>query len=102
MKNLSMLIHDDVKQSLADALRDMPEVTGFTLTPVESHGSQDARDVMLSARDRVVGFTPHVRVDMILNDIDVGKVIEALRTNNCGAAGRCNYWITPVEEIGKL
>lgn len=102
MKNLTILVHADIKQSLADVLRARPEIAGFTFTAVEGHGPQDERDAMLSTRDRVVGYTPHVRVDMVLHDADVDKVLEALRKENCGVVGRCIYWVTPVDRFDEL
>ena len=44
-----------------------------------SHGAQDERDLTRSARDRVVGCIPHVRVDIMLKGEDVEAVLAALR-----------------------
>ena len=54
MKNLTLIVHADIQQALADVLRALPGVTGFTFTPVERHGPQDERDSSLSTRERVV------------------------------------------------
>jgi len=102
MKNLTLIVHADIKQALADVLRALPEVTGFTFTLVESHGPQDERDAFLSARDRVVGYTPHVRVDLTLDDADVDKVLAALQVSDCGVGGRGVYWVTRLERQGRL
>lgn len=102
MKNLTLIVHADIRQALADVLRGLKEVEGFTFTSVEGHGPQDENNPQLSARDRVVGYTPHVRVDIVLNDKDVDKVLEALRESNCGVAGRGVYWVAPVEKHGRL
>ena len=102
MRKLTLIVHADIQQALADALRAMPEVPGFTFTPVEGHGPQEGRDAFLSARDRVVGYVPHVRVDLLLEDRDVETVLEALQVSSCGAAGRGVYWVTRVERHGRL
>lgn len=102
MKNLTLIVHADIRQALADVLRGLKEIDGFTFTSVEGHGPQDERDPSLSARDRVVGYTPHVRVDIVLEDRDADAVLEALRTSNCGVAGRCLYWMTTVTRQGRL
>ncbi len=102
MKNLTLIVHADINQPLADMLRGLKEVEGFTFTPVEGHGPQDERDPKLSAHDRVVGYTPHVRVDIVLDDKDVDKVLQALRESNCGVVGRGIYWVAPVERHGRL
>jgi nitrogen regulatory protein P-II 1 len=101
MKKLTLIVHADIEQALADMLRGLKQVPDFTFTHVEGHGSQDERDPSLSARDRVVGYTPHVRVDMVLEDKDMPTVVEALRRHG-GVAGRGIYWSTPVDDHGRL
>ncbi|OGW62926.1 MAG: hypothetical protein A2638_01835 [Nitrospirae bacterium RIFCSPHIGHO2_01_FULL_66_17] len=101
MKNLTLIVHADIKQALADVLRGLKGVSGFTFTPVEGHGPQDERDPQLSARDRVVGFTPHVRVDILLEDADVRGVLERLRASG-GLVGNGVYWVTRLEDQGRL
>ena len=102
MKNLTLIVHADVEQALADTLRSLKQVSGFTFIHVEGHGAQDGRDATLSARDRVVGYTPQVRVDILLEDDDVDVVLQALRAAECGLAGRGIYWVAPVENFDKL
>jgi len=102
MKNLTLIVHSDIKQALADVLRGLEEVEGFTFTPVEGHGPQDERDAFLSARDRVVGYVPHVRVDILLEDAVVDDVLNALQQSQSGVAGRCVYWVTTVARQGRL
>lgn len=102
MKALTLIIHADIQQALADALRGLKQVSGFTFTHVEGHGTQDERDPLLSARDRVVGYTPHVRVDIVLNDKDMDAVLDALRESHGGLVGRGIYWVTDVIKQGRL
>lgn len=96
MKKLTLIVHTDIEQPLADLLRSLPQVSDFIFTQVEAHGAQDERDHALSARDRVVGYTPHVRVDLILTEADIETVLTALRASPIGIAGRGVYWVTPV------
>lgn len=102
MKNLVMVVHADIQQRLADELRTLPQVAGFTFTHVEGHGPQSRHDPSVSARDLVVGYTPHVRVDILLADEDVESVLDALRASGCGVAGRGVYWVTSIVEHGRL
>ena len=102
MKILTLIVFADVKQVLADTLHGLKQVSGFTFTDVEGHGAKDGRDPTLSARDHVVGYVPHVRVDILLENKDVADVLDALRNSQCGLAGRGRYWITEVESQGQL
>ncbi len=101
MKNLTLIVHADIEQTLADLLRSLPQVSQFTFTHIEGHGAQDERDPSLSARDRVVGYTPQIRVDVVIGDADASAVLDAIRRNG-GVAGRGRYWVTPVEAYGQL
>jgi len=73
----------------------------FTFTHIEGHGPQDERDPSLSARDRVVGYTPQVRVDIVIGDEDAPTVLNAIRRNS-GVIGRGVYWMTTIEQNGRL
>lgn len=100
MKNLTLIVHAEAKQALADTLRNL--VSDFSFTHIEGHGPQDETDPQLSIHDRVVGYTPHLRVDILLDDNAVDDVLQALRLADCGLSGRGSYWITAVEKYGKL
>lgn len=102
MKNLVMIVHANVQQDLADCLRTLGQVQGFTFCHAEGHGSQVEQDPFLSARDRVVGYVPRVRVDVLLDDVDVDAVISALGASDCGVAGQGMYWVLPAEKCGRF
>ena len=102
MKILTLIVHANTQQELGDQLRTLSEVSGFTFSPVEGHGAQVERDPFLSARDKVVGYTPRVRVDILLDDADVSVVLEALRQAENTVTGQGVYWTIPVEDGGHL
>lgn len=102
MKHLTLIIHTNTQQDLADQLRGMEQVSGFTFSHVEGHGVQAESDPFLSARDKVVGYTPRVRVDILLEDSDVESVLDILRNSTYGVEGHSIYWVTAVEQSGRL
>ncbi len=106
MKHLTLIIHTNVQQDMADQLRNLEQVSGFTFSHVEGHGVQAESDPFLSARDKVVGYTPRIRVDILLEDSNVESVLDALRNNTYGVEGadkyRGIYWVTAVEQNGRL
>ena len=101
MKKLTLIVHANTQQMLADTLRGIPKVQGFNFTHIEGHGAQDERDPTLSARDLVVGYTPQVRVDIVLEDADVATVLAVLRDNG-SVTGRGVYWVAALEKFGQL
>lgn len=103
MKHLTLIIHTNAQQDLADELRNLEQqVTGFTFSHVEGHGVQVESDPFLSARDKVVGYTPRVRVDILLEDGNVESVLDTLRSTTYGVEGNGIYWLTAVEQSGRL
>lgn len=102
MKNLTLMAHDGIERTLADLLRGLVEVSGFAFTRVEGHSVQDELDPLLSPRDHVVGYTPHVRVDILLRDEYVDTVLAALSNSQSGVTGKVRYWLTTVEREGQL
>lgn len=102
MKILTLISHASAQQDLADRLRTLSQISGFTFTHVEGHGVQAEDDPFLSARDKVVGYTPRVRLDILLNDDDVDDVLNILRHMGNNISGQSVYWITPAEQGGHL
>jgi nitrogen regulatory protein P-II 1 len=102
MKHLTLIIHTNVQQDMADQLRSLEQISGFTFSHAEGHGVEVESDPFLSARDKVVGYTPRIRVDILLEDGDVDLVLESLRKTTNGVEGQGIYWVTAVEQSGHL
>jgi nitrogen regulatory protein P-II 1 len=103
MKSLTMVIHTDDQQDLNNQLRVIDQVQGFTISHVEGHGIELEQDAFLSARDDVVGSSPRMKADIVLQDSDVDTVLDALR--DVVANGKMKgayYWVTSVEQNGHL
>lgn len=102
MKLLTLIVHTDVQQDLTALLRSMDEVSGFTFIHVEGHGEELESDKFLSARDKVVGYAPRMRAELLLEDRNVDTVLAALCDKKHNIAGQGIYWVTPVEKGGHL
>lgn len=83
-----MTAHLDAKQALAVTLRCLKQSSGFTHTPVECHGAKDGRDLILSARDLMVGCMLQVCVDILLHDGNVAYMQLPLHTADCSLKGK--------------
>ena len=102
MKNLVMIIHASAQQDVADELRKLDQAQGFTFCPVEGYGAQADRDPLLSARDKVVGYIPRIRVDILLEDADVDAVLGALQSTSNDINDAGIFWVADVEKSGRL
>lgn len=101
MKSLNIVIHAGAQQELADTLRTLEQVQGFTFTHVEGHSDHSDADPFLSARDKVVGYVPRVQVTVLLADADIGVVLSVLLAEE-SFRGQGVYWVSPVEQMGRL
>jgi nitrogen regulatory protein P-II 1 len=99
MKNLVLVIPANVYQSVTDKLREL-SIPGFTLAHVEGHGAHTARDTFMSAHDRVVGFVPRVRIDVVLPEEAVDEVVAALTDTGSELAAHGAWWVSPVDRFG--
>lgn len=102
MKVLVMIVHNNSQTDLADLLRSHKQVQEFTFTHVEGHGLQEAHDTLLSVRDRVVGYTPRVRVDILIDHNHIEAVLKSVRSMSKSGAELGTYWVTDVIHSGRL
>ena len=101
MKKLVLIVNSSVYQAVTDHLRALG-VSGFTVSHIEGHGPHTGDDQFLSARDRVVGFVPRVRVVIVLAAEQVTNVLDALCGPDAGLAGHGAYWVSSVERFGQF
>ena len=101
MKKLYRVVHTSLQQELADCLRGL-KLESFMFTHIEEHSSQLKQDAFLSARDKVVGYVPKVRVDIIMEDERAETLLDELRGSGVSFAGKGVYWVCDVGEVGEL
>ncbi|MEC4678694.1 MAG: DUF3240 family protein [Nitrospirota bacterium] len=106
MKCLTLIVAASVKRDLADRLRTIEAVEGFTILSCEGHRSETQHDAFLSVRDRVVGYVPRVRVDVILENEEVQVVIKALKKSfftDDENRTRIGIWfVTDIQAFGEI
>ena len=87
MKKIEAIIKpfklDDVKDALNEA-----GIHGMTVTEVKGFGRQKGHTELYRGAEYVVEFLPKIKIEAIVSDEDVEKVIEAIlktaRTGNIG------------------
>lgn len=102
MKLLTLIMHTDVQQDLVTLLNSLEDIPGFTFMHAEGHGEEKESDKFLSARDKVVGFAPRIRTELLMEDKDVDTVLAAIRREMDTSSGQGVYWVTAVEKGGHL
>jgi nitrogen regulatory protein P-II 1 len=89
---------DDVKQALHDV-----GVAGMTVSEVQGHGRQRGHTEVYRGAEYVVDFVPKVRLEIVVDDADVARVIDAIvDAARTGQIGDGKAWTTPVEDLVRI
>ena len=78
-------------------------VTGMTVSEVSGYGRQKGHTEVYRGAEYDVALVPKVRLEVVLEDADVGAVaaavVEAART---GRIGDGKVWVSPVESVVRV
>ncbi|MDN3986423.1 P-II family nitrogen regulator [Zwartia vadi] len=102
MKQVTAIIKpfklDEVREALAEV-----GVNGLTVTEVKGFGRQKGHTELYRGAEYVVDFLPKIRVEMVVADEAVERVIEAIvRAARTGKIGDGKIFVTPVEQAIRI
>jgi nitrogen regulatory protein P-II 1 len=89
---------DDVK----DALHEIG-VSGITVTEVKGFGRQKGHTELYRGAEYVVDFLPKVKVEVVVEDVLVENVIEAItQAARTGRIGDGKIFVLPIDEAVRI
>jgi nitrogen regulatory protein P-II 1 len=89
---------DEVKQALSEV-----GVAGLTATEVKGFGRQKGHTELYRGAEYVVDFLPKVKVEVVVADQIVGRVVEAIeRAAKTGRIGDGKIFVFAVEEVIRI
>jgi nitrogen regulatory protein P-II 1 len=89
---------DEVKEALSGV-----GVAGLTATEVKGFGRQKGHTELYRGAEYVVDFLPKVKVEVVVGDGQVGKVVEAIeRAAKTGRIGDGKIFVLPVDEVVRI
>ncbi|NPA11236.1 MAG: P-II family nitrogen regulator [Epsilonproteobacteria bacterium] len=102
MKKIEAIIKpfklDDVKEALFEV-----GITGITVSEVKGHGRQQGHTELYRGAEYVVDFLPKVKIELIVKEEDVEKVIEAITESaRTGKIGDGKIFVIPVERVIRI
>ncbi len=102
MKQVTAIIKpfklDEVREALADV-----GVNGLTVTEVKGFGRQKGHTELYRGAEYVVDFLPKIRVEMVVPDDAVERVIDAIvRAARTGKIGDGKIFVTAVEQAIRI
>ena len=102
MKKIEAIIKpfklDDVKEELFEI-----GITGITVSEVKGHGRQQGHTELYRGAEYVVDFLPKIKIELIVKEEDVEKVIEAIiKGARTGKIGDGKIFVIPVEKVIRI
>jgi len=89
---------DEVREAMADV-----GVTGLTVTEVKGFGRQKGHTELYRGAEYVVDFLPKVKVEVVVADESVERVIEAItKAAHTGKIGDGKIFVTSVEQVIRI
>ena len=102
MKLLTAIIKPFKLDEVKDALNEIG-IQGITVTEVKGFGRQKGHTELYRGAEYVVDFLPKVKMEIVVKDDMVNKVIETIE--NAARAGRIGdgkIFVTTVEEVVRI
>ncbi len=89
---------DDVRSGL-----ELVDVAGMTVGEVSGYGRQRGHTEFYRGADYHVDFVPKVRVELVVDDAAVDRVVDAVvKAARTGKIGDGKVWVTPVETVVRV
>jgi nitrogen regulatory protein PII len=89
---------DDVKEALKGA-----GVQGLTVSEARGFGRQGGHTETYRGTEYRIDFVPKVRVEVVVDDSDADRVVEAIRTGAAtGKIGDGKIWVSDVSRLVRI
>ena len=89
---------DDVREALGDI-----GISGMTVSEVKGFGRQKGHTELYRGAEYVVDFLPKVKLELVVQDEDVERSIEAItKSAHTGKIGDGKIFVTQVERVIRI
>ena len=89
---------DEVKEAL-----EAYGISGMTVSEASGYGRQRGHSEVYRGAEYTVDFVPKVRLEVLVDDLDAGSVIEVvLKAAQTGRIGDGKIWSTPVDDVVRV
>ncbi len=99
MKLVTAVIKPHQLDAVKEALHALG-VSGMTVSEVQGYGRQKGHTEVYRGAEYTVEFLPKIRIDVIIDEIDADKVVDAVvAAARTGKIGDGKVWVTSVDEV---
>jgi nitrogen regulatory protein P-II 1 len=89
---------DEVKEAL-----EAYGISGMTISEASGYGRQRGHSEVYRGAEYTVDFVPKVRVEVLVDDLDAGSVIDViLKAAQTGRIGDGKIWSVPVDDVVRV
>ena len=89
---------DEVKEAL-----EAYGISGMTISEASGYGRQRGHSEVYRGAEYTVDFVPKVRVEVLVDDLDAGSVIDViLKAAPTGRIGDGKIWSVPVDDVVRV
>ena len=89
---------DDVREAVRGA-----GVIGMTVSEVQGYGRQSGKTETFRGAEYTIDFVPKVRVEVVVNDTDVDKVVDVIASAaRTGKIGDGKLWAYPLDRVMRI
>ena len=102
MKKIEAVIKPFKLDDVKDALHEIG-VSGITVTEVKGFGRQKGHTELYRGAEYVIDFLPKVKVEVVVEDVLVENVIEAItQAARTGRIGDGKIFVLPIDEAVRI
>ncbi|MGH3770832.1 MAG: P-II family nitrogen regulator [Pseudonocardiaceae bacterium] len=102
MKLVTAIVKPFTLEDIKGALEQVG-VLGMTVSEVQGHGRQKGHTEVYRGAEYSVDFVPKIRVEVVVDDVQVDKTIDALvEAARTGKIGDGKIWVTSVETVVRV
>ncbi|WP_374763956.1 P-II family nitrogen regulator [Yunchengibacter salinarum] len=102
MKKIEAIIKPFKLDEVKEALHDIG-ISGITVAETKGFGRQKGHTELYRGAEYVVDFVPKVKVEVVLDDSQAERAVEAIRSAaHTGRIGDGKIFVSPVEEAIRI
>lgn len=102
MKKIESIIKPFKLDEVKDAISELG-IKGMTVSEVKGFGRQKGHTELYRGAEYVVDFLPKIKIELVVKDEDVSKVVEAIiNAAKTGRIGDGKIFVMPIDEIIRI
>ena len=103
MKEVKAIIQPFKLSSVTEALHEIPDFPGMTVSDCRGFGKEKGKEGQHSIVEDLIDYIPKVRIEIMLNDEMVDKVVETIvRTAHTGNQGDGKIFVYSIEKAVRI